>query len=223
MPRGRSLPAVLLLGLVALAGCADGSSDAPAAGASADSSPTADPSSASPSSTPTPTPTDQPAALPRSTTRAKLMHTAALGSSKAVTPEEKAVVSAWMGYWQAASDTYFFSPKPPPPTLARFAHGKALQEVQDYHAGLKSNRQRGVGWERDHVQSVEVDGDRATVRDCTENFMFLVDEEGADEGAGLGGGPKPPWYDVTGELEKRDGRWVVTDSTSKKLTTSCLT
>jgi hypothetical protein len=220
MRRGRVLPVMVALGVLALAGCEDpvgpdASSDSPSGVASSES-PTA---SASPTSTPTPdTPSASPTAdsqdLPRSQVRASLLHTAALGSNAARSPEEKAVVTAWMGYWQAATDTYFYGR--PPQRLTRFAAGDALAAVRDTLARQKAMQHRAVGWARDNVTEVKITGDRAAVQDCTENYTFDVDEEGAPAST------PTPWYGVNGTLEKRDGRWVVVQANSKKLYKSCL-
>jgi hypothetical protein len=224
MRRGRVLPALVALGVLALAGCEDpvgpdASSDAPT-GVPASESPTA---SASPTSTPSPgtpnaSPTASPTAgsqdLPRSQVRASLLHTAALGRNAASTPEEKAVVTAWMGYWQAATDTYFYGR--PPQQLTRFAAGDALKAVRDTLARQKAMQHRAVGWARDNITDVQVTGGRATVQDCTENYTFDVDEEGAPATT------PTPWYGANGTLEKRAGRWVVVQANSKKLYKSCL-
>ncbi len=226
MRLGRTLPAVLVLAFTVLAGCEDPvgphvSSATPSeetstgsASASASESASESPSE-SPSQSAGQSPTGQSADLPRSQVRAAVLHTAALGSSAADTAQEKAVVSAWMGYWQAATNGYFYGREPQ--DLTRYATGPALKAVRNYQSDLKSKQQRVVGWARDNVTRVSVDGDTATIRDCTENYTFNVDEEGA---------PLPnrmiPWYDVRGVLQKRQGRWVVTQADSKKLQKSCL-
>jgi hypothetical protein len=212
MRRSRAFPAVLL-SLVVLAGCSNKSA--------ASDSATATPSASSSSASPTESPTDTPATpsssatpLPKSQIRAAVLHTAALGRSSAASAEEKAVVQAWMGYWQAVTNAYFY--KRAPRDLARYAQGDALESVQSHVKALRQGKNRGVGWARDNVTHVKVTGSRATVRDCTENYTFNVDEEGASL-------TKPvPWYSLTGTLEKRAGRWVVTDYTSKNLHSSCL-
>ncbi len=220
MRRGRVLPAMAVLAALTLGGCADPvgpkvSSDSPSAEPSSES-PTA---STSPTSTPSPgTPQASPTAgsqdLPRNQVRASVLHKAALGGNAAGTPEEKAVVTAWMGYWQAATDTYFYAR--PPQQLTRFAADDALTSVRDNLARLKSQQQRAVGWARDNITRVQVTGSRATIADCTENYTFNVDEEGSPA-------TRPtPWYGVTGTLEKRAGRWVVVQASSKKLYKTCL-
>jgi hypothetical protein len=222
MRRGRTLPAVLVLAFTALAGCEDpvgpDVSSATPSSEAASESPTASASepAETPAETPAASPTSESTELPRSRVRASVLHTAALGSSAATTAEEKAVVTAWMGYWQAATNTYFYARAPQ--SLTRYAADAALDGVRDYQADLKRKQERVVGWARDNVTRVVVDGNRATVRDCTENYTFNVDEEGAP----LMMKEIVPWYDVRGVLEKRQGQWIVTEASSRKLQKSCL-
>jgi hypothetical protein len=215
---GRTLPAVLVLAFTALAGCDDpigpDASSATPTDTPVSESPTGS-ESETPTQTPTASPTGEPTELPRSQVRAAVLHTAALGQTSARTAEEKAVVTAWMGYWQAATNTYFYARAPQ--TLTRYAADAALKDVRDYQASLKAKQERVVGWARDNVTKVAVDGNRATVRDCTENYTFNVDEEGAPQTNKM-----VPWYDARGVLEKRQGRWVVTEASSRKLQKSCL-
>jgi hypothetical protein len=222
MRAGRGLPAALLVGALALAGC---SHQPPTASGSSSGTPTASPSTAtsstatsspataSPSASPSAAPTPR-NYFPRSTTAAAALHVAALETSVARTAEEKAVVSAWMAYWQAATDAYY--ERSIVPGLATTATGAARAAVDDNLADLRRSQQRGVGWSRDNVTSVTVSGDTATVRDCTENYTFNVDADGDAVTNPV------PYYDARGRLVKRDGRWYVTSASSAKLTKSCL-
>jgi len=124
------------------------------------------------------------------------------------------VVDAWMSYWQAAADSYYRAR--PVPRFAEVARGSARSAVLVYLRQKKAQGQRVVGWARDNVTSVHISGDRARLRDCTQNFTFSVDEEGTPITL------PTPFYDVTGELEKHGGRWVVTVATSRNLRLSCL-
>jgi hypothetical protein len=142
------------------------------------------------------------------------MHLAYLQSSSAQSPDEKAVVDAWMSFWQGAADTYYLY-KPSDQFLA-VARGSAKSDILDYMGKLKSHHQRVVGWAKDNVKKVSVDGDDATVRDCTQNFTYTVDRE-------IEPLTRPTlYYDVTGKLKKEDGRWTVTAQRSKSLNRSCL-
>jgi hypothetical protein len=141
-------------------------------------------------------------------------HRAVLGENAADTQQEAAVVDAWMGYWQAATDTYYY--RRPVPSLDRIAEDKARTAVLDYLGQLRDEEQRVAGWARDNVTDVTVDGNRATVRDCTENFTFRIDEEGSPI-------TRPtPFYLVSGVLEMREGRWVVTQASSRDRMATCL-
>jgi hypothetical protein len=146
--------------------------------------------------------------------RATRFHKAALASSAARTADEKAAVAAWMAYWQAVTDTFYYDRVVP--ALARVAAPGARTAVLARLHKNKAQQQRVVGWARDNVTAVRVSGSRATVRDCTENFTFSVDEEGTPD-------TRPtPFYDVRGTLAKQGGRWVVTGSTSKDRSSTCL-
>ena len=226
--RRHLLPASLLLTLVsalALTGCSNdstGGTSKPSASASVTPSTSSTPTvststvaSTSPAQSPsTSSSPSAPASLPHDRLAAASYHESILVSSAASTPEEHAVVDAWMSYWNNAADTYFNGQ--PTADLAKVASGDALAQVHAYLEEQKWKKERAVGWAKDHVLSVNVSGDRATVHDCTENFTFSVDEEGDPA-------TRPdPWYDATGTLEKQQGSWVVVHQTSKKPKTSCL-
>ncbi len=241
MRRRHSVPAVLALTLVGLAGCSDDTSsgaDDPggtvsATGSASDSpSPTASPSdgpsasageptgestdmaSGSPGVDRTYTPRSTPDRLPRSRTEAANLHYAYLGRNAASTPQEKAVVVAWMTYWQGAADTYYLYR--PTALFESVARGSARSDVIGYLAELKAGKKRVVGWAEDNVTSVKVDGDSATVRDCTRNYTFTVDRESEPLSRVV------PFYDATGTLKRTGGTWTVVDQSSKDLTKSCL-
>src|SRR4051794_19457785 len=236
MRRSRSLSAALVLGAVVLAGCSDvTATDDGSASASRASTTSSDPSPADPSSTSTSAdpssrrgsdgPSEEPSKepddpethapfLPRSRIEAAALHTTVLDRNAAASNEEQEVVDAWMDYWKAATDTLYFVH--PSAQLRRVARHQALTSVVSYVDALKGRKQRVVGWAKDNVTSVEVNGDEAKVRDCTKNFTFSVDEEGEPVTRPV------PFYDVTGTLAKDGARWVVTEAHLKELTTSCL-
>jgi hypothetical protein len=142
------------------------------------------------------------------------MHLAYLQSSSAQSPDQKAVVNAWMSFWQGAADTYYLY-KPTDQFLA-VARDGAKSAIVDYMKQLRSKHQRVVGWAKDNVTKVSIDGDDATVRDCTQNFTYTVDRE-------IEPLTRPTlWYDVTGKLKMEDGRWTVVGQTSKSRNRSCL-
>lgn len=214
---GRTLPALLLLCVVALGGCSDEPSSSSSSSTASDSPTSSAPSTASEEPSPSgasESPSSSPSDLPSSRIQAVRFHRAVLGSSAADTEQEVAVVDAWMKYWQAATDTYYY--RRPVASLDRVAEDKARRDVLGYLGRLRADDQRVVGWARDNITDVTVDGSRATVRDCTENFTFSVDEEGSAITY------PTPFYDVTGVLEMRQGRWVVTRATSKDRKATCL-
>ena len=121
----------------------------------------------------------------------------------------KAVVTAWMTYWQAVSDTY--ADLEPSPDLD-VARGEPQTDVLDYLNELRTKKQRSVGWTRDHVTRIEIVDNAAVVADCAENFSFNVDEDGEPVQE------VTPFYELRGSLQEEDGRWIVTavDSTDRQ-------
>lgn len=224
MSRRHTVPAVLLLSLVAITGCNNVStaSDPQPSSSTSSASPsgTLTSASAKPTDTPSGSPTvdpssaREPARLPTSRIEAASLHLAVLGQNAAKTAGERAVVDTWMTYWQGAADTYYYYR--PTPGFDRVARSTARSAVVAYMGRLKSDKQRVVGWARDNVTEVKVEGDTATVRDCTRNFTFTVDEE-------IEPLTHPdPYYEVTGTLEKSGDAWTVTRQTSTPLRKSCL-
>ena len=217
----RHLPIAGLLAALAassvLTGCGgdDTAGDGPTSSPSPSATPSPSPSDTpTPSDTPSSTPSADPTRLPTSQLEAAALHTAVLDSSVARTAEQKAVVAAWMRYWQAAADTYYYAKEDP--ALARSATGEARASVVRYMRQKKAARNRIVGWARDNVTDVRVDGSRATVRDCTKNYTFTIDEEGEPV-------TRPdPWYDATGQLAKSGGTWKVVSLDSPARRRSCL-
>jgi hypothetical protein len=221
MHRLRTLPVVVLLCATALAGCTDESpkkaASTPSSTSSGSASSSATPSDSTASVTPTsppPSASEAPQKFPRDRIEAANMHLAYLDTSVAKSRQEKAVVDAWMAFWQGAADTYYLY-KPTDQFLS-VARGQAKTDILDYMNDLKAQKHRVVGWSKDNVTKVTIDDDTATVEDCTENFTYTVDSE-------IEPLTRPdPYYLVTGTFKKDDGRWTVVAQTSKSLNKSCL-
>src|SRR5207237_1330297 len=111
------------------------------------------------------TPAGTPGQLPTIRREATNLHVAILESSVAGTAEEKAVVTAWIAYWQAATDSTYFAREAK--ELATVSSGQARSSILALLRQNKASGQRGVGWAKDNVTRVSVSGDTATVRDCT--------------------------------------------------------
>jgi hypothetical protein len=195
--------------ILVLSACGGGSDDGDAIKPVESTKPSGSPT---PSATTAPTPTEVP--RPASTSEAAELGVTVLGTNAAKTPEEQAVVDAWMTYWKAVSQTY--DTLEPAPGLDS-ARGKPLTDVLDYLNKLKTRNHRSVGWTRENVLKISVKGDSAAISDCAENFSFEVD-----------GDNKPvqdvtPFYSTIGQLTKEDGRWVVTQLTSEGSSTDCRT
>jgi hypothetical protein len=223
MRRRSTLPAALAVSLVALTGCNNGTTTAEPAATASSSSPLVSSSptssvSASGSAGPSEAPADLEgvgsAEFPTDRLRAASMHKAVLGKSAAGTAEERAVVDAWMSYWQAAADTFYLEKETA--AFRQVARGQARSSIVDYMKVQRADGLRVVGWALDNVTSVEVDGDTATVRDCTRNNTFSVDQEVEPMSVA------DPWYDVTGTLQKSQGAWTVTEQHTRSPKKSCL-
>jgi hypothetical protein len=225
-----SLSATLLASVVAVTGCSGGSSQATSGGSSGSVRSSAASPTPTTSATPTPRTSStsasasasspstlahgQPTDLPRDQTAAASYHVAVLASSDASTPEEHAAVAAWMTFWQAAADTYYYDR--PVPALDRTAMPSVRSSIVDYMEKKKRQHERVVGWARDNVLAVNVAGDLATIHDCTENYTFSIDQSGDPL-------TRPtPYYDVTGKLQKVDGQWKVAEQHSDDRSLSCL-
>jgi hypothetical protein len=235
MRRTLGLSATIALALIVLAGCADdtatSSGGEPTAAGSASTSsappelPTEEPSgeptgestdfpSGSPGAMKTYEARPVPAHLPRVRIEAANLHYAYLDRNAAGTPEEQAVVDAWMSYWQGTADTYYL--QRPTALFESVARGEARRKVVDYMREKKAVQQRVMGYSIENVLSVQVDGATATLRDCTESFTFTVDRESEPLSRVM------PFYDTTGMLEKTDGKWTVVDYEDKAMRKSCL-
>jgi hypothetical protein len=206
MRRG-ALSVLVIVSMLVLSSCGGGddsdtSKAAPSSEPSSSASPTAEATDAEATEVPRPATTSEAAELAATV----------LGTNAARTAEEKTVVKAWMRYWTAVAETY--DELEPAPGLDS-ARGKPLTQVLDYLDTLKSKGHRSVGWTRDNVLEVSVEGAVAVVKDCAENFTFEVDADG-----------KPvedvtPFYDIVGMLEKRDGDWAITAMELNRLDKDC--
>ena len=162
MRRRSTVPAALAVSLIALTGCNNGTTTAEPAATSSSSSPLVSSSptrsgSAGPTETPTALASVGSAEFPNDRLAAASMHKAVLGENAAGPAEEQAVVDAWMAYWQAAADTFYLEKETP--AFRQVARGQARTSIVDYMESQKSKGLRVVGWARDTVTSVEVDGD----------------------------------------------------------------
>lgn len=231
MRRTLGLSAAIAIALVTLAGCGDDSATSSGEDPSASSSTTASSSppeessgeptgestdfpSGSPGAMQTYEPRPVPANLPRVRIEAANLHYAYLGRNAASTPEEQAVVDAWMSYWQGTADTYYL--QRPTALFKSVARERARSTVLDYMREKKADKQRVMGYSIENVLSVQVDGASATLRDCTQSFTFTVDNESEPLS------PVVPYYDTTGMLRKTAGKWTVVDYKDKELKRSCL-
>lgn len=199
--RRRVLAGLFVAPIVVLSACGGGSKGTDVEIAPIESAATPSPS-ASPSEAP----------LPTSTPEAAKLSEARLGSSVAKTAEEKAVVEAWTSYWKAVYQTYGDGEPAPGLDVAR---GAALDRALDYLNELKSKNRRSVGWTRINVTQIEITGDAATLRDCSDDFSFEVDESDTPVEEVV------PFFENLGSLSKVDGEWKVTGVDVTALESSC--
>lgn len=232
MRRTLGLSAAIALALVTLGGCGDDASTSSGGeptvpSASADSSaPTPEEPTGEPTGESTDFPSGSPGAmktyearpvpeyLPKVRIEAANLHYAYLDRNAASTPEEQAVVNAWMSYWQGTADTYYL--QRPTALFSSVARGRARSTVLDYMREKRAVKQRVMGYSIENVISVSVDGESATLRDCTQSFTFTVDNESEPLS------PVTPYYDTTGMLKRTGGKWTVVDYSDKALKKSCL-
>jgi len=122
-------------------------------------------------------------------------------------PEEVAILEAYQGYWDATREANN-PPNENHPALRRYATGEAYESVFN---AAQTNRLAGRAVRlpensisEHHAEVVSVDGDTATVRDCSINDGLVVDVETGevvnDEVVTRLG---------TGTLVREDGRWKV--------------
>jgi hypothetical protein len=205
--RCRPMITVLVVPVLALSACRG-------AGEADGEEPRTPTASASPSrtaQTPAPAPADVP--RPATTAEAAELGVVVLGVNAARTPEEQAIVEAWMRYWAAVAQTY--DQLEPAPGLEESARGRPLTDVLDRLDDLRSRNHRSAGWTRQNVLEVVVDGDTAVLRDCAENFAFEVDSSNRPTEEVV------PFYSTLAQLTKDGDRWVVTAAESQELEEDC--
>lgn len=154
----RTVPVVLSVVFSLLPAACSGSDEPPTGSRESSNAPA--PTSTT-SSAPSPTATEVP--LPTTTPEAAKIALAVLGDEAAADATEQAVVDSWMTYWRAVVQTY--GELEPAADLA-VAQGKPVSDVLAYLGELKARGERSVGWTRENILGVDVDGSSAVVRDC---------------------------------------------------------
>jgi type IV pilus biogenesis protein CpaD/CtpE len=128
-------------------------------------------------------------------------HEALRGDIDATTPQEKAVVDAWIAYWQSRADSYAAADTDD--DLGKYATGPAVSDVVRYVAMLKSRKLRTVGDTRYDVSDIAVTGDRATLTSCATSKSI---DQFAD---GTPAEQPVPAFTVKGVLVEQGGAWRV--------------
>lgn len=119
-------------------------------------------------------------AAPASTTTIAATTTAPATTTTAASTPEEEVLAAYLNYWDAV-DAAFDPPQAEPelPALRQYATGKALAGITaNARTALEQNRASRIPENGRYVHRAEVlaiDGETATVRDCTIDDTVVID------------------------------------------------
>ncbi len=193
--RRTSLPALLVVLVLALTGC--GGQEKPAEplgplGGDETSAP-AEPSSTTGTESADASPFDDEG------------HDVVRGAVEATTPEEEAIAEAWFGYWQVRVSS--FGEVEVDPRIGTVAAGEAQADVVRYVSYLRGKKLHTEGDTKFGVADIVVRGTEATLSSCGVNKSVDVDAEGSPAEQFT------PFYNIEGTLKKAGGAWRVVDVT----------
>ena len=130
-------------------------------------------------------------------------HLAMPGDINASGAEQRAVVDAWLAYWQVRMDA-FAVPEVDPTALGEVAQGDAASQVVGYVDYLEQNGLTTEGDLRFDVTRVRVRGSTARLETCVTN-------QSVDRRAnGRAAEPLTPFYEFEGRLTRVSDAWAVT-------------
>jgi hypothetical protein len=186
--------AALAACLCALTGCSDDNAAPP---------PTiGDDSSSSPTASPGESASERESATPEEQFDDK-GHLAMPGDINAADEEQRAVVDAWLAYWQVRMDA-FARPEVDPTALGEVAQGDAASQVVAYVDYLEQNELTTEGDLRFDVSKVRIRGSSARLESCVAN-------QSVDRRAnGRAAEPLTPFYEFQGHLTRVSDAWAVT-------------
>jgi hypothetical protein len=119
--------------------------------------------------------------------------------------EQRAVADAWIAYWQTRFDA-FAAPELDPAALGEVATGEAAEQVISYVRYLQDERLYTRGDAVIAVDTVRINGQRATVRTCAQNYSVDVRQSNDRPAEALN-----PFYTFRGVLQRASDGWVVAD------------
>lgn len=191
--RRTSLPALLAMLVLVLAGCGGGEKKAEPLGplggdeSSAPSQPSADPDTQSEDAT----------------LFDDKGHDVIRGTVEAATPEEEVIAEAWFGYWDVRVSS--FGVVEVDPKIGTVAAGEAQADVVRYVSYLRGKKLHTEGDTEFGVSGIDVRGADATLSSCGVNKSVDVDA------AGSPAEQFTPFYNIEGTLRKAGGMWRVVD------------
>ncbi len=122
----------------------------------------------------------------------------------ATSPEAKAVVDAWFGYWDVRAKS--FGSAKVDPKLGSVAAADAVADVVQYVAYLRKEKLRTVGDTRFGVSDLEVDGSTATLTSCGVNKSIDRRSDGSPAEQFT------PFFTIAGTLKQAGGTWRVVET-----------
>lgn len=185
-----TLAAALAACLCTLAGCSRGEASPPPV-IGDDTSASAQPSAVEPESGPPAEAFDDQG------------HLAMTGDIRVSGEQQRAVVDAWLAYWQVRLDA-FAAPELDPTALGEVAQGDAVSQVVSYVDYLQRNDLRTEGDLRFDIGGVRVRGGQARLQTCVTNQSVDIRANGRPAE------PLTPFYEFEGHLTRVSEGWAVT-------------
>lgn len=133
-------------------------------------------------------------------------HDVVPGRIRAGTPEQQAVVDAWLAYWRFRLAAYNAADVDVS-QLGKVATGDAAGDITGYVRTLQSKGHHTVGDMRIGVSKVKVSHDRATLKSCIENRTTDRTR------AGRPAEQLKPFYVVSGTAERASTTWRIASVT----------
>lgn len=127
--------------------------------------------------------------------------------------EQEAVAQAWFGFYEVLTRAYT-TPVADRAAFERVGTGAAVEGAVKYAKELQHAGHRDVGGMVIGLNSVVVEGDKATVRGCLLSSMARTDANGKALET------PSPWYSALDVLVREDGAWKMKHRTLRR-TTGC--
>jgi hypothetical protein len=195
--RRTSLPALVVLLVLAAGGCGEDKKEEPI--------PLGDDAKKTSSSEPSPDASSTPSE--KQTPFDDKGNDAVRGQVDAGTPEEQAIADAWFAYWEARAKSFLKAKVDP--RLGTVAAGRAVADVVQYVTYLKGKKLRTVGDTKFSVSDIAVKGSVATLKSCGVNKSIDRRPDGRPAEQPV------PFYNFAGTLKKAGGEWRVVEAEVK--------